>query len=126
RSVTTNTGQISDRSLGLPRFSHAVLVKQLDKASNGLFDMVCNGQHLASAEVHFCTHDANQEPYAKLILSDILVANHENMMTADSHPVEIVEFDYAKIERTYIGRKGDNSVGSPSTSGYDLESAQKI
>lgn len=126
RQVKTVVGRVVDRETALPGFSSVTLTKALDNASNDLFVKACGGKAIPQVEIHICATGKELTPYAKYVLSDVIIAKHRTSASAEVVPQEHVDLSYVKIERTFIPRDKQNKLQSPNTVGYDLTNARLI
>ena len=119
-------GSARERSRGAPEFSEFIFTKNLDNASNPLFQHACTQKVLPIVEIHICSTDANLTPVAKYKLSNTMVTSHKSTSASGAAPLEVGSLHFTKIECTYIGRDATNQQQAPQISGYNLETAEPM
>ena len=68
----------------------------------------------------------DQIEYLKFKFTDILItAYEENANVAEDRPLDLVRFNFSKIEMTYVTQKADGSAGTPETVAWDLTQNKK-
>ena len=126
--VKMHIGNSIDRNSSRPTFGEVTIIKNHDQSSNVLFDAAHSGRSFDQIEFNYASTGSESVVYSKLILSNAMVThyadrhNHE----AQGTPQEIVRFAYTKMQRTLTPRDASNKLGSPNSTGYDLEKATKI
>lgn len=126
RHVDTVVGRKRKASSNLLHLSDVFLVKELDDASNPLYEALLSHKVIPKAEIHVCSTGSQLQPYRQYQLDNVLVTHHEESASGGGMPTEIIELNFTKIMKTYTGRDGSNKAKSPTSMGYDLETAQLI
>jgi type VI secretion system secreted protein Hcp len=98
-------------------------VMKMNKASPKLMLACANGQHIPKAVLTMRKAGKEQQEYAKITLSDLLVASYQTGGSGkgDIVPLEQIALNYAKIEFEYKEQKTDGSLGSPVKAGWDVK-----
>lgn len=126
-NVQMRVGKASDRAQGFPGFGKIVIAKQMDKSSITLFQYAHSADIFKEAEINYVTTGNPDVTYAKLILKDVGITHYRHAYAkGDQLPQEIVMLAYSSIQKTFTPRNKDNSLGSPLTTGYDLDTASQI
>lgn len=126
RRIESLVGRKRKASAHLLHIADAFLVKDLDDASNPIFEALLSHKVIPKAEIHVCSTGSDLLPYRQYHLDNVLVTNHEEIASGGGQPSEVLEFNFTKFSQTYTGRDGHNKSKSPSTMGYDLETGQLI
>ena len=126
RRVDTFLGRKRKNIGNILTISDAFLVKELDEASNPIFQALLSNKVIPKAEIHVCSTGSDLQPYRQYQLENVVITNHEESVSSGGHPTEMLEFNFTKISKTYTARDASNKAKSPSTMGYDLETAQMI
>jgi type VI secretion system secreted protein Hcp len=126
RNVNMKIGKMSDREGNTPKFDEIEITKQLDQASNGLFQKSCQDKAIPEVEIHVCTTDSALSPYFKLLLTDVIIAEHQTHAMADVKPVESLRLSFSKIQRSFIAYDKNKQPQAPNTISYDLATAQMV
>ena len=125
--VSMVVGNAMDRYSSQPRFSHVSIIKPADKSSNALFEAAHSGQVFEQLEFNYVSSGSNPITYGKLILKDAVVAHYADQHSAHADmPRELIRFAYTQMQRTFIPRDKSNKLGSPNTTGYDIEKASAL
>jgi type VI protein secretion system component Hcp len=86
-------------------------------------------------EIKFVNTGADLSEYHNIVLSDVMIsgydfahapviANEDGTLPEEPKPMEKIAFNFRKIETKHTPYDKDNKAGSPSATGYDLETAQ--
>ena len=125
--VQMKTGQASDRQGGTPNFEQISFLKPQDGSSTDFFNAVHSGRVFPSMEIDFVTTGTTPVIYAKLVLSKVAVTHYSQRHKGSAgKPQEIIRLAYTQVEHTVIPRDASNNLGSPETTGYDIEKASKL
>ena len=124
RNIRMQVGNITDRENTIPSFSELEIAKQLDTASNGLFQSACNATNLAQVEIHVCSTGKEITPYAKYTLSNVIISHYSSTINKVGLPGETLKLNFTQLESSYIPRGATGQAQSPNTVGYNLETAE--
>jgi type VI secretion system Hcp family effector len=121
-------GQATDRNSNRPTFGQITILKQQDKTSMALFEAVHSGENFNELEFNYVSSGSSPTTYGKLILKDAMVTHYSDRHNGEAKgmPRELVRFAYNQIQRTFTPRNSDNKLGSPLSTGYDIEKAAKL
>ena len=91
-----------------------VIEKAMDKTSTKLAEWCCKGATIPEIKIEVCRATGDKQKYAEIVLSDSIVSEFQ-MTGADQGegalPIEVVSFNYGKIEWKYI--ETDHNTGAP-------------
>ena len=98
-------------------------VMKMNKASPKLMLACASGQHIPKGVLTMRKAGKEQQEYAKITLTDLLVASYQTGGSGkgDIVPLEQIALNYAKIEFEYKEQKTDGSLGSPVKAGWDVK-----
>lgn len=107
---------------GKAKFQDIRFTKKIDKASPKLMLMCATGQHLKQAVLTLRKAGDGQQDFCKIILTDVLVSEHQtnNHLGGDPLPTDEFSLNYAKIEFEYKPQKADGSLNAAIKAGYDV------
>ncbi len=126
--VKMQIGNTIDHNSSRPKFGEVTIIKHQDQSSNVLFDAVHSGKSFDQVEFNYVSTGSESAVYSKLILSNVMVTHYADRHhhEAQGTPQELVRFAYTKMQRTVVPRDAANKLGSPNSTGYDLEKATKL
>jgi type VI secretion system secreted protein Hcp len=103
-------------------------VMRMNKASPKLMLACASGQHIPKAVLTMRKAGKQQQEYAKITMSDLLVASYQTggSSKGDIIPLEQISLNYAKIEFEYKEQKTDGSLGGSTKAGWNVKENQKI
>jgi type VI secretion system secreted protein Hcp len=103
-------------------------VMRMNKASPKLMLACATGQHIPKAVLTMRKAGKEQQEYAKITLSDLLVSSYQTGGSAkgDIIPLEQISLNYAKIEFEYKEQKPDGTLGGAVKAGYDQKKNEKV
>lgn len=119
-------GKVMDRSCQAPRFGQVSIIKSMDNSSIALFEAACGGTVFPSIELHYVSTGDNGKQLAKTVLSDAMVTHDSERHQGEGAPTEVIRLSYSAIERSYTPRDSKNNLGSPVSSGFNLETASAL
>jgi len=98
-------------------------VMRMNKASPKLMLACASGQHIPKAILTMRKAGKQQQEYAKITLSELLVSSFQTGGSAKGEiiPLEQISLNYAKIEFEYKEQKADGSLGSPTKAGWSVK-----
>jgi len=98
-------------------------VMRMNKASPKLMLACANGQHIPKAVLTMRKAGKEQQEYAKITLSDLLVSSFQTGGSAkgDIIPLEQISLNYSKIEFEYKEQKSDGSLGAATKAGWNAK-----
>jgi type VI secretion system secreted protein Hcp len=112
---------------GKVQFQDIQVVKRVSKASPQLFLACASGKHIPDATLTVRKAGKDQLEYLKYKFTDVLISGYqESGSGGEDLPLDMVSFNFAKIEMTYAEQKADGSLGAPSKAGWDLKQNKKI
>lgn len=127
RNSHIRLGNVTGRNNNSPHFGEITVVKSVDSSSNAFLDAVTSNHTFSELEFHRVSDSANSTTYGKIILNDVIVTHYSNKQNQSSQrPQELVRFAYTKIQQTVIPIDENNNIGSPDTTGYNIETAEKM
>ena len=140
RQMNTKPGSVTNREGTKPSVSEVTVTKRVDKTSPQLFKQAAVGSTIPSVEIKFVNTGADLSEFHNVVLNDVMISgydfNHEPVTPAptttnedktvpeETKPLEQIAFNFRKIETRHTPYDKDNKAGSPSATGYDLETAQ--
>jgi type VI secretion system secreted protein Hcp len=133
RSLSTTTGNVSDRERTKPTLSEISVTKEIDQTSPHLFSAACGigkgKQAIDKIEIHVCHTSGNgATPYAKYTLNNVLFSNYQiqgDKKCESVRPQESIALNYDKIEMEYTPHNEKHSSGSPTRAGFDLKTGKE-
>jgi len=126
RGVKNPVGKPRDRTTTNPSFSAFEITKKVDKSSSCLIRSICDANNIPKVLINICTTGVENIPYVKYELNDVLLSHYSCSVLGESDLIETMHLHFAKIQKTYIPRDGNNQAQSPIICGYDLETAQSL
>jgi type VI secretion system secreted protein Hcp len=126
----TQSGQIGvggGGGSGKVQFNDLQVTSRVSKASPVLFLACATGQHLKEATLAVRKAGGDQVEYLKIKLTDVLVSSYQEAGGGEEdRPLDVVSFNFAKIEFSYFPQKPDGKLDSPVKAGYDLKQNKKV
>jgi type VI secretion system secreted protein Hcp len=121
-SVTQSTSMHTGGGGGVGKadFGAVLFTHYLDKASPNLFRYCAAGKHIPSVIVSVCKAGDGSQEFAKIVLSDVIVASVNNGSAGDAN-TEVVGLSYAKIEISVKEQNADGSTGAAVTAGWNVK-----
>jgi type VI secretion system secreted protein Hcp len=103
-------------------------VTRVSKASPKLFLACASGEHLKEAKLVARKAGKEQQEFLTWTFSDLLVSSYQTGGSEASAmpPLDQVSLNFAKIKVEYRMQKGDGSLDSPITAGWDIKSNKKV
>lgn len=103
-------------------------VMRMNKASPKLMLACATGEHIKKAVLTMRKAGKEQQEYAKITMSDLLVSSFQTGGSAkgDIIPLEQISLNYAKIEFEYKEQKPDGTLGGAVKAGYDVKKNEKV
>lgn len=125
RQMNTKPGSVTNREGTKPSVSEITIAKRVDNTSPQLFKEAAVGAAIPSVEIKFVNTGADLSEYHSITLNDVMVSAYDfSHIPEESKPLERIAFNFRKIETRYTPYDKNNKAGSPSATGYDLETAQ--
>ena len=94
----------------------------LNRSAPQLFLKCANGAHIKEGTLTVRKAGKEQLEYLKFKFTDLLIsAYEENANVDDDRPLDVVRFNYSKIEMTYTTQNANGSAGSSETVTWDLK-----
>jgi type VI secretion system secreted protein Hcp len=126
-SVVSSAGGATGGRVNMQDFS---VVKHLDKASPKLAELCCTGKHIPTIKIELCRAGGDKLKYMEYKLTNSIVSSVRPggaSQGGDEVPLEEVNFNFGKIEWTYIKQKrADGAGGGQVAAGWDLEKNAKV
>ncbi|MDR1063894.1 MAG: type VI secretion system tube protein Hcp [Azoarcus sp.] len=97
-------------------FSHT-----LDKSSPNLFLYCASGKHIPTVTVSVCKAGDGSQEFAKIIMSDVIVAGITPGGASGSGMTETVALSYSKIQISVKEQKADGSMGAAVHGNWDVK-----
>jgi type VI secretion system secreted protein Hcp len=103
-------------------------VMRMNKASPKLMLACANGQHITKAIMTMRKAGKEQQEYAKITMSDLLISSYQTGGSAkgDIIPLEQISLNYAKIEFEYKEQKADGTLGGAVKAGWDQKANKPV
>jgi len=105
------------------------VVKHLDKASPKLYELCCNGKHIANATLELCRAGGDKTKYLEVKMEQVVISSARpsgKSEGSDGFPTEKVSLNFGKVKWTYTQQKrADGSGGGNVAGGWDL-TANKV
>jgi type VI secretion system secreted protein Hcp len=98
-------------------------VMKMNKSSPKLMLACASGQHIPKAVLTMRKAGKEQQEYAKITMTDLLVSSYQTGGSAkgDIIPLEQVSLNYAKIEFEYKEQKTDGTLGAAVKAGWNVK-----
>ena len=125
RPMTMASGGSTNREAGsTPNISEISVSKVNDDSSQQLFNESLVGEAVKTV-IHFCqtSKGGALQTYLELELTNCMISGY-SMGSGGDRPSESLSLNFTKIQYKYTKFSGENKVGSPATSGYDLEATK--
>lgn len=98
----------------------------VNRASPLLFSACVTGKHIASGTLSVRRVSKEQAEYLKFKFTDIVITGYqESGNVEEEKPLDVVRFNYAKIEMSYAPQKPDGSLDIPVTGNFDFKAGKK-
>jgi type VI secretion system secreted protein Hcp len=125
RMVTMDTGNMANRSVGLPAFSEITVSKNTDDSTFGLLQdalMAKEGKQIIMAVV-----EPGDDPteYIKYELEDAIISSYSMSAGGGGRPSESISISYAKIVVSFTTHDRANKGGAVPRVSYDLAKGNK-
>jgi type VI secretion system secreted protein Hcp len=125
RMVTMDTGNLANRSSGLPSFSEITVSKTTDDSTYGLLNDAILGKEGKKIEIAVVEPGDKPTEYVKYTLEDAIISSY-SMSAAGDKPHESVSISYAKVEVAFTTHDKANKGGGVPRVGYDLALGTKV
>jgi len=125
RPMTMSSGGATNREAGAtPNVSEIVCSKVNDDSSQQLFNESITGESV-STTIDFCqtSKGGALQTYLQLTLEKCMISGY-SLSSGGDRPMESLTLNFTKITYKYTKFSGENKLGSPATSGYDLETTK--
>lgn len=125
RPMTMSSGGATNREAGAtPNVSEIVCSKVNDDSSQQLFNESITGEAVSTI-IHFCqtSKGGALQTYLELTLDKCMISGY-SLSSGGDRPMESLTLNFTKITYKYTKFSGENKLGSPATSGYDLETTK--
>ena len=126
RQISTRVGRTADREGTTPSFQEVEITKNIDASTPQLYQAACVDQAIPEVEIHACSTGKELSPYAKYKFSNVIISRYYETIHNEKYPVEMLKLNFTKVQKTYISRDSSNKSQSPTTFGFDLETAKKL
>lgn len=102
-------------------------VMRMNKASPKLMLACASGQHIPKATLTLRKAGKQQQEYATITFTDLLISSYQTGGSAqgDLVPLEQISFNYAEIEFSYKEQKPDGTLGGAVKAGWNVKTAKK-
>lgn len=124
RSVSMVTGNIANRSAGLPSFSEVTVSKEMDDSSFGLLNEAVLGKEGKKIEIAVVEPGDKPTEYVKYELEDAIFSSY-SMSAAGSRPHESASISYSKVTVSFSTHDKANKAGGVPRVIYDLAKGTK-
>jgi len=103
---------ITNSEKGRARLEDFQVVKAIDLSSPAIFDAVCGGDHIKSAELILRKAGKEQQEFYKVVMEDVIITRQTPATgPGDALPMEQIALNFAKVEINYRPQKADGSLG---------------
>lgn len=94
----------------------------VNRASPALFSACATGKHIATGTLSVRRAGKEQAEYLKFKFTDIMITGYQESGNVDETvPLDVVRFNYAKIEMSYAPQKADGTLETPVTGNFDFK-----
>jgi type VI secretion system secreted protein Hcp len=122
RSVTMESGNLSNRESAKPQLSEITISKKADSSAAGVFKEATTGSAGQAAVLTFVrTGKDDLTPYMSYELSDCIVSSYSITAQGDAEPVENISLSYTKLVVSYTNHDATNAAGTPMRVMYDVK-----
>jgi type VI secretion system secreted protein Hcp len=121
RTVSMESGNLSNRESAKPKLSPITLVKRADSSVAAIFKEAVSGASGQEATLTFVrTGKDGLMPYMSYVLTDCIVSGYDINAFGDTEPSESISLSYSKIVASYTDHDATNKAGTPMRVMYDL------
>ena len=110
QSASMHTG--GGGGVGKADFAPVQFTHYLDRASPNLFKYCAAGKHIPKVTFSVCKVGDGSQEFAKITLTDVIVANVSPGGSSGSGMTETVAMSYSKIETMVKEQNADGSMGT--------------
>jgi type VI secretion system secreted protein Hcp len=110
QSASMHTG--GGGGVGKADFAPLMFTHYLDKSSPNLLNYCAAGKHIPSVIISVCKVGDGSQEFAKIVLTDVIVANVSPGGSSGSAMTETVALAYSKIETFVKEQNADGSMGT--------------
>lgn len=112
---------------GKAQFNDVQVLKRVSKASPALFLACASGQHIPEGTLTVRRSGGkDQLEYLKYKFTDVLITGFQESGGDDDLPLDMVSFNFSRIEMTYREQRADGSAGAETKAGWDLKQNKKV
>lgn len=128
QAAEQRTGRMQDRVRGGPNFGLITLQKVADTSTPFWFNYAHSNNVIPQVEIDFVTAGNPPFTYQKITLTNAFVTHYsqEHQAEKGGPPYEYLVLAYDTLEATYTPRGADNSIGNPSSVGYNVATGLKM
>lgn len=107
---------------GKASFSDFEVAMPVNRSAPQLILKCVTGAHLKDGLLAIRRAGKQQVEYLKFKFTDLLITGYEETGNVEQdRPIDVVRFNYAKFELTYVTQKANGSIGTSETVSWDLK-----
>lgn len=123
RGITTPVGSAANREASQPSVSEITVTKQLDIASNPLFQNIVTDQGGKTVKISFTRTGSGGDKFLEYTLTNTLISGYHITSSGD-RPVESLSLNFTKVQIMVKMLDPSNNAANPNTTSYDLATAK--
>ncbi len=124
RTIQQITGQGTQREMSHLHLDHMRITKHQDAASAELYQYFCSGKNIPQLDIyHIIMMQGSPEWRVRITLQNVMLAQHNEQLSAEGS-LEMIDLAFTKIEKSYKQQGANGQFQTPSTSGYNIETAE--
>ena len=125
RSVSMDTGNLSNRESSKPSLSPIEITKKADNSVAALFKEALTGSAGQEAVITFVrTGSGKLQEFMAYKLTNCIISNYHIKAKGEDEPVETLTLSYSAIEVSYKDHDASNKAGNPQRVSYDVKAAK--
>ena len=126
RSLSMDTGRMSNREATRPSLSEVTCTKRICKSTPLLFEQSCVGKEGKNATIRVAHTSDALETYLEYTLTDCLIASYNVAASGEADPIETLTLSYSSLEINYIDQDNTNKNKGSTRWGYSVEKGKKL
>jgi len=123
RGITTPIGSVANREASQPSISEVMVTKQLDIASNKLFQAATTDQKGKTVKIAFTRTGSGGDKFLEYTFDNTLVSGY-HISSSGERPVESLSLNFTKVQIMVKMLDPTNNAANPDTTQYDLATAK--
>ena len=119
-------GEVKNRTPGRNAFQEFSIQKSVDSASSALFSKACQSEFIPEVIIR-CVKTQKEvlQTYLEYTLENVLISRIDKHITTNDAS-ESLSLSYTKIHERFIPTASSGQSASPSSAGYNIETAEVI